>query len=507
MRFSQTIERWCTFEVELQSSKTFVKPFHEVRLQAYFQNGPKRTKAYGFYDGGVTWKIRFMPEEEGTYNFRISSNHEEFDDLIGTFECTKAQQENHGPVRVTGQHFTYADGTPFFVMGTTAYAWTYRPEEIRQKTLESFSKYGFNKIRMLVFPKYMGGVENVVDISYDPPVFPFAGTPNNFDFEMLLPEYFQNYEERVKDLLRLGIEADVILYHPYDRWGIDRGMVQEDDLLYVKYMIARLAAFRNVWWSLGNEYNVSETLDGKFCVGMDRKDWDLIGAYIKANDPHNHLISNHNIPFNNEANGSIYPDRDWLTHVSFQHPNTYSLILDLKNKYNKPVINDEYHYEGNIKYEWGNSDAKTTVLRHWLSAMAGGYASHGEVYEVNGNNRDLFWSYGGTLIGESAPRLKFMKQILESCTYQEMEQSYLTEGHHYFALQKGFDEYLFFCRYEMNKSLWFGAFDGTETNYEATVYDVWNCAMIEKRIVRQADMLPVREWTAIHLKKWKENLA
>lgn len=77
----------------------------------------------------------------------------------------------------------------------------------------------------------MGGDDNIVDISYDPPVFPFAGTPNDFDFQSLLPEYFQNYEERVKDLLRLGIEADVILFHPYDRWGIDRGMKQEEIFL------------------------------------------------------------------------------------------------------------------------------------------------------------------------------------------------------------------------------------------------------------------------------------
>ncbi|MEK5163527.1 DUF5060 domain-containing protein [Paenibacillus sp. FSL R5-0527] len=499
MKYAHTVERWSIFEIEILSSISFAKPFQEVRLQAYFEKDKKRRKVFGFYDGGSTWKIRFMPEEEGTYTFRISSNHKEFDGLTGTFECTKEQEGNHGPVRVNGKHFNYADGTPFFVMGTTAYAWTYRPEEVRRKTLESFSKYGFNKIRMLVFPKYMGGKDNVVDISYDPPVFPFAGIPNEFDFQTLLPEYFQNYEERVKDLLRLGIEADVILFHPYDRWGIDRGMQQEDDLLYIKYMIARLAAFRNVWWSLGNEYNISETVDGKFCVGMDRKDWDLIGAFIGANDPHNHPISNHQHPF-----GDIYPDRDWLTHVSYQHADTYSLLLELKNIYNKPVINDKYHYEGNIKYEWGNSDARTVVFRHWLSAMAGGYASHGEVFEVDGNNKDLFWSYGGTLIGESAPRLKFMKQILESCPYQEMERSRNSEGHHYFALEKGFDEYLFYCRYDMpNSRFWFGPYDGTEPEYEATVYDVWNCELIEKKVVKQGYIFPIREWTAIHLKRIK----
>jgi hypothetical protein len=100
------------------------------------------------------------------------------------------------------------------------------------------------------------------------------------------------------DLMKLNIEADVILFHPYDKWGIDWGyMNQEDDLFYVKYLIARLSAYRNVWWSLGNEFYVSNNHEGKFAVKMDRKNWDLIGAFVKANDPHNHLISSHNIPF------------------------------------------------------------------------------------------------------------------------------------------------------------------------------------------------------------------
>jgi hypothetical protein len=434
MKHSQTAEKWGLFEIELTcTAKTFVNPYQEVKLQAYFQYGQVRKRAIGFYDGGSTWRIRWMPEFEGEYTFSITSNHEEFDGLEGRFTCTPAGDNNHGPVKVKGtSHFMYADGTPCFVMGTTAYAWTYRPEEIRNQTLESFTKYGFNKIRMLVFPKYYRGGVHDVDVSYEPPVYPFAGSSHAFDFQSPIPEYFQNFEARVMDLMELGIEADVILFHPYDCWGIDKGMKQEDDLFYVRYMAARLSAYRNVWWSLANEYDITSNVDGKFCVGMDRKDWDLLGSYLKANDPHGHLISNHNIPF-----GMIYPDRDWMTHVSYQHPDTYTLLLELKSQYKKPVVNDEYQYEGNIKDDWGNSDGKTTVFRHWLATMAGGYASHGEVIKVDGNDTDLFWAYGGKLVGESGPRLKFMRQILESCPYQEMKRDYInTDGHHYFSMSK-----------------------------------------------------------------------
>ena len=54
----------------------------------------------------------------------------------------------------------------------------------------------------------------------------------------------------------LGIEADIILLHPYDEghWGFDR-MPDEVDDRYLKYVVSRLGAFRNVWWSLANEYD------------------------------------------------------------------------------------------------------------------------------------------------------------------------------------------------------------------------------------------------------------
>ena len=54
----------------------------------------------------------------------------------------------------------------------------------------------------------------------------------------------------------MGIQADVILFHPYDagHWGFDN-MGAENDDRYLRYMIARLGAYRNVWWSLANEWD------------------------------------------------------------------------------------------------------------------------------------------------------------------------------------------------------------------------------------------------------------
>lgn len=477
------VEIWDVFEVELLCYKSFKNPFVDVTINAYFKIGDVTKKAEGFYDGGHSWKIRFMPQKTGVYTFKIESSLAEFQGLEGKFESIEPSLGNHGPVRVAKKyHFSYEDGTSFFVMGTTAYAWTYRPEEIRKETLVSFSKYGFNKVRMLVFPKCLAGMKEI-DLSHEPPVLPFEGDKECFDFKRFNIEYFKNLDERIKDLLNLGIEADVILFHNYDlgMWEIDKRLNNEDGIFYVKYLIARIAAFRNVWWSLANEYDIVRNADGKGnSSGMGRRDWDSVGTYLMEHDPYNHLRSIHNWK-------QIYPNREWMTHVSIQNPNTYTLLLDIKKRYGKPVINDEYQYEGNLTYRWGNLTGEEELFRHWMSVMAGGYATHGECYVVNGNNRDIFWTYGGTMVGQSAPRLKLLKEIMDSLPYQEMEPDHsLADDRTKFCLKKEGSAYLYLItrdhKADNRRTMIGNKFANDKNRYEITVYDLWNCTIIKQEV-------------------------
>lgn len=77
-----------------------------------------------------------------------------------------------------------------------------------------------------------------------------------FDFTCFNPAFFRRLEKRIDDLRYLGVEADLILFHPYDkgRWGFDN-MPMEVNVAYIKYLTARLSSFSNVWWSLANEYD------------------------------------------------------------------------------------------------------------------------------------------------------------------------------------------------------------------------------------------------------------
>lgn len=406
-----TIERWSMFEISAPG-KTEGNPFTDYTVTATFVGKSESVTVDGFYDGDGVYKARFMPSFDGEYRYTMSGS---FGDTIeGSFTVVPPSAGNHGPVRVANQyHFVYEDTTPYYSVGTTCYAWAHQPEETHRKTLAELDKGYFNKMRFCVFPKhYIHNFRN-------PETFPYVGTPvdnsglneetfsmfvtdfsgNDWDFTRFNPEHFRRIERCIVELMERGIEADIIVMHPYDRWGFSAMSPEQDDL-YLKYVIARFAAYRNVWWSLANEYDLLRA--------KKLSDWERYARIICEKDPYNHLRGIHNcMAFYDHS-------RPWITHCSLQRQDLYRHVEytdDYRERWGKPVVWDEISYEGNIDMGWGNISGQELVRRFWEAAMRGGYAGHGETF-VDNENDILWWSHGGELHGESPARIRFLHEIM-----------------------------------------------------------------------------------------------
>jgi Domain of unknown function (DUF5060)/Protein of unknown function (DUF4038) len=400
------VEQWGVEEISLHSSGIYKNPFTDVQIQARFTSKEKTILVAGFYDGDETWRIRFMPEQQGAWQFTTISNDPQLNNQTGSFEVTRPSSGNHGPVRVAKTfHFSYADGTPYFLLGTTLYNWLNRDEALQNETLETLSKNPFTKVRFGLFPKWYEF--NRVE----PASYPYVETsPLKFDLDRFNPEFFQHVERRIADLQRLGIQADIILFHPYDHLGFATMDAVHDDA-YIQYVAARLSAFQNVWWTMANEYDL---FDPDFTPGQKVKDWDRMFQVLENSDPYSHLRGIHNI-------ATWYdPSKPWITHVIIQdgggHP--ARRLADARTQYQKPTVVDEYGYEGDNGQGWGNLSGKEEVDRHWEITMAGGYASHGETYVHPGGV--LWWAAGGDLVGEAPARLAFLRSIMSSGPFQEI---------------------------------------------------------------------------------------
>ena len=346
------------------------------------------------------YRVRFMPDAEGEWRYRTHSNAVALDGVEGRLLCVPARAGAHGPVRVWNQfHFRYDDGTPYVQMGTTCYAWAHQGDALEEQTLTSLRNTPFNKLRMCVFPKHYRFNRN------EPPLYPFELNPaGGWDFTRFNPAYFRRFERRVADLGDLGIEADIILLHPYDRWGF-ADMGEETDHHYLRYVAARLGAFANVWWSLANEWNLLRT--------KEPAAWDRYFRTVQQADPYNHLRSVHNWQILDVHDREMFYDHrlPWVTHCSVQHGYP-DLVTEWRELYGKPVVVDECCYEGDLPNGWGNLTAEEMVRRFWEGTVRGGYVGHGETYldpdEV------IWWSKGGVLHGQSPPRIAFLRRVLES---------------------------------------------------------------------------------------------
>lgn len=387
------VERWGLHEITLNAAGV-EQPF-DARLVAEFRSGDKTLVVPGFHDGGNVWRIRFSPPETGVWTWRTKSDVSALNGMDGQVSAVAATGANHGPVGVVETyHFAHADGTAFRQVGTTSYGWTHQPAAKRAQTLETLKAAPFNKLRMLVFPN--------ADVATNDGLMPYVKTgagDRDWDSARFDVAFFQRLDAAVSALCEMGIQADVILFHPYDsRFGFPEMQAEADDR-YVRYVVARLSAYRNVWWSLANEFDLLKT--------KTDADWDRLFQVVQGADPYGRLRSIHNLH-------RLYDNRKpWVTHSSVQ--NGSAVLSDTtaetyRSVWEKAVVFDEVCYEGSLDQRWGDLTGPQMVRAFWHGLVAGTYVGHSECFPVDGG----FWlGEGGELRGESWPRLAFQKTVME----------------------------------------------------------------------------------------------
>jgi hypothetical protein len=451
----QRVPKYGMYEITL-SGPTAGNPDANLELSATFTQGDKSYRPEGYYDGDGVYKIRFMPDREGEWTYTTHSNYAELNNKTGALLCVESK--NRGPVRVANTyHFAYADGSRFYPFGTTIYEWAFQPESRKLQTLETLKGTAFNKARMLAVPPYkpyyVQGPNKLTQ-------FPFVGTAKeNFDFSRFNPAYFRSLERDVQRLSDLGIQVDLILFRPYDKgqWGFDTTS-DETNRRFVKYMVARFAAFQNIWWSLANE--------NSYIKHLSDEDFDHYFQLVQKYDPYNHLRSIHN------ADRLYDYNKPWVTHASLQYYNAvkvFGVSPLLRDIYKKPIVHDEINYEGNSASRWGQLSGEELTRRFWIALTGGAYATHGEIID-NG------WiGGGGKLDGSSPQRIAFLRKIVEAGPAEGLtpiDQAFVMN-----AAGKAGDYYLYYFGEDQPKE-WAFVLPQRELRkgmrFQVDVIDTWN---------------------------------
>ena len=385
---AKSVETYDYVEIALNiTAPDAANPFTGATLSGWFAKagGSERVPVDGFCDSpdGSVFRLRFMPSSEGAYTYSVVYRQGGFEKRQeGTFEATPSKRR--GPIRVDADypwHFIW-EGTKehYFFNGTTSF-WLmgWRDERIIQDAIERLHKLKINRMRVLL----SGGTSTM----YGEPVMTgdnftlflrpwLAQRPQSLDnpginYTRFDTAYWQKYER----MLRFARERDMIIsvIQDINDGRIHPAAYSEDEQRYLRYAAARLGAFSNITWDLGDD------MDGF----RDEKWVHATGTLLMKWDQAHHLASSHPIHRAAQDRAST-----WFGFTSIQDwsRQQHALMLEEREIQKKtgriiPQTNEEYGYEDHYPH-WAPEPPgdSAEILRRtaWDIAMAGAYGTAGE---------------------------------------------------------------------------------------------------------------------------------
>lgn len=362
-------------------------PFTDASLTGHFEsmNGRQRWDVEGFCDAedGAVFRVRFMPPASGEYKYSVQYRQgNDVASTSGTFHATEGHRR--GPIRVDPQypwHFIW-EGTRehYFFNGTTAF-WLlgWKDESTIRDSIERLHRLKINRLRVTIAgrtDKFYGDPVMVGD-NWTVFLTPWPGQqPEDiyhpgFDYSRFNLSFWQKFER----MLRFARDRDMIISLILDmndsRIHPDAG--SEDEHRFIRYAVARFAAFSNITWDLGDDLDQYRDVWWTHRTGTLLKNWD----------PYHHLATSHPV-----FNGHQDRTSDWFDFTSFQEWSRDQHSFMLKQRQIQkwigrviPQTNEEYGYEDHYPL-WSMrppAESGDTLRRTaWDISMAGGYQTTGE---------------------------------------------------------------------------------------------------------------------------------
>ncbi len=383
------VPRWGCFEQTLTSTVVYDNPFQEATLRVTFRSPSGRTRALdGFWDGGSRWRIRFAPDESGSWTYQTScsdTTNAGLHSQIGTLTCGEPSgstpYEKHGPLRLSnnGHYLEHADGTPFLWLADTVWNGPLRtsmPEwerYVAQRARQKFTALQWVPTQWLAEPK--GDI---------------TGTPAYTDLERIRvnPTFFQRHDDKIRVMNRAGLlSVPVLLWAAH--WSTPEvnasnpgfSLPEDQAIRLARYMVARWGAYFMAWILPG---------DGDY-RGERADRWKRIGRAVFGDGPHA-PVSLH--PGGMQWNMAEFGDEPWLDIAGYQsgHGDDVPTLdwltggppaIDWKRTPARAVINLEPPYENHLAYQSRQPHSPHSVRRalYWsllVSPTAGvTYGGHG----------------------------------------------------------------------------------------------------------------------------------
>jgi hypothetical protein len=371
------VGQWDRFETSVTNGKSYSDPYNDVTLNVTYTRPDNSTIMFwGFYDGGTTWKIRFIPDRVGNWNYSAT-----FSDgttgISGGFECTASNipgmiaKDETNPM-----WFGYKGGNHVLVrsfhVGDRFFASNWSNAN-RSAFLNWAKGQGYNMLS--VASHYLNREESGRGAGWDTP-----DLWNNTTKSVQAAEY------RKMEAILNDLSDRQIMVWPFAGFfgqSSDFPTGHTDQERYIRYTLARIGPYWNVLFNVAGPEPLIKA--AKFQSAMTSSDIKRIGALIKSLDVFGHLITIHNA-----TGDDPFKDDAWHGFGTLQGPktNSQSTLSSglLKNHHpSKPLYAQETLWAGNVYHP---SYSATVIRKNTyvvnMSATALNFA------DMNGNSSSGF---------------------------------------------------------------------------------------------------------------------
>lgn len=368
----EPVPQWERFEIAVTNPMAYENPYEDVTLEVTFTRADgTKVDFWGFYDGDNRWRVRFMPDQVGPWQYRARFS-DGTGQVVGIFTCVASDvpglisryRDNPiwfgftggKPVLIRSLHV----GDRFFADGDNTLTGDPWSASRRRAFLDWAQTQGYNMLS--IASHYLNRQARGRGEGWN--------TPDLWDGGRDLPNPAEY--RRLEEILDNLAERRIMVY-PFAGFFGRNSDFPEDPAkrdLYLRYTLARLGPYWNVLLMVGGP---EPLLKGKPYLSTD--EIHQLGLRTRQLDVFGHLLSVHN------ATGpDVFEDADWTTYGILQGPKTTDrtklsrgLLGSHHNR--KPLYAQETLWPGN-KYhpEYSLSDIRKNAFVMMMSAATINFA-------------------------------------------------------------------------------------------------------------------------------------